>query len=225
MLRHGAHTCARVLGGCRPSWIVSRSGRTGRSSRRRNVPAHPSPPRPAAARVCFKRPHEDQSTRGLFLRRGWSGTVAGRNAARRRLAGGPSDGSRGASKRNTGFGVGITEGGRRERGRLAAALAAAGCARQLPTDLSSGTCRSGAMSFYAFLFSSRPVFAERKHYCRPLAAPPPPFTHYLQRSVRGLLSRSERNSNKPSGRMKKLEELPETSPRLPNPGPFNEEEY
>lgn len=44
--------------------------------------------------------------------------------------------------------------------------AAAGCCRQLPTDLSSGTCRSRAMSFYAFLFPSRRRFAESKNYCR-----------------------------------------------------------
>ena len=42
------------------------------------------------------------------------------------------------------------------RGRLQPA----GCARrQLPTDLSSGTCRSGAMSFYAFLFPTRRAVA------------------------------------------------------------------
>lgn len=43
--------------------------------------------------------------------------------------------------------------------------AASRLCRQLPTDLSSGTCRSGAMPFYAFLSSSR-RFVEGENYCR-----------------------------------------------------------
>lgn len=62
-----------------------------------------------------------------------------------------------------------TQGRKKGRGggkRKCRREAAAGCCRQLPTDLSSGTCRSRAMSFYAFLFPSRRRFAESKNYCR-----------------------------------------------------------